>query len=105
MDGTPHVVRFDTTTLWHLDAAEWAPSTASKAVFVYCRLQCPVCPKADLPRVHSRRLRPSPNGCYGISALSLRLYVCRPDHLAPLLGVIGDEFPEIGRRACKRCAS
>jgi len=31
MDGTPQVVRFDATTLWHLDAAEWAPSTASKA--------------------------------------------------------------------------
>jgi hypothetical protein len=24
-------VRFDATTLWHFDAAEWAPSTASKA--------------------------------------------------------------------------
>jgi hypothetical protein len=31
MDGTPQVVRFDVTTLWHLDAAEWAPSTASIA--------------------------------------------------------------------------
>src|SRR5262249_26496851 len=31
MDGTPQVVRFDATTLRHLDAAEWAPSTASKA--------------------------------------------------------------------------
>jgi hypothetical protein len=31
MDGTPHVVRFDATTLWHLDAGEWAPSTASFA--------------------------------------------------------------------------
>jgi hypothetical protein len=29
MDGTPQVVRFDATTLWHLDAAEWAPCTAS----------------------------------------------------------------------------
>jgi hypothetical protein len=29
MDGSPQVVRFDATTLWHLDAAEWAPSTAS----------------------------------------------------------------------------
>ncbi len=29
MDGSPHVVRFDATTLWHFDAAEWAPSTAS----------------------------------------------------------------------------
>jgi len=25
------VVRFDATTLWHFDAAEWAPSTASEA--------------------------------------------------------------------------
>jgi hypothetical protein len=33
MDGTPHVVRFDATTLWHLDAGEWAPSTASFASF------------------------------------------------------------------------
>src|SRR5260370_12804997 len=31
MDGSPQVVRFDVTTLWHFDAAEWAPSTASKA--------------------------------------------------------------------------
>src|SRR5262245_12240217 len=31
MDGSPQVVRFDATTLWHLDAAEWAPSTASIA--------------------------------------------------------------------------
>jgi hypothetical protein len=31
MDGSPQVVRFDATTLWHVDAAEWAPSTASKA--------------------------------------------------------------------------
>jgi len=31
MDGSPQVARFDATTLWHLDAAEWAPSTASFA--------------------------------------------------------------------------
>jgi hypothetical protein len=31
MDGSPQVVHFDATTLWHFDAAEWAPSTASKA--------------------------------------------------------------------------
>jgi hypothetical protein len=35
MDGTPQVVRFDATTLWHLDAAEWAPSTASKPVVLW----------------------------------------------------------------------
>src|SRR6516164_9835755 len=29
---------------------------------------------------------------------SLRLDVCRPDHLAPLLGFVGNEFAEIGRR-------
>jgi hypothetical protein len=32
MDGSPQVVRFDATTLWHVDAAEWAPSTASNSV-------------------------------------------------------------------------
>jgi hypothetical protein len=26
MDGSPHVVRFDATTLWHFDAAERAPA-------------------------------------------------------------------------------
>jgi hypothetical protein len=25
------VVRFNATPLWHIDAVEWAPSTASKA--------------------------------------------------------------------------
>jgi hypothetical protein len=33
MDGSPQVVRFDATTLWHFDAAEWAPSTASNSQF------------------------------------------------------------------------
>jgi len=27
---SPQVARFDATTLWHFDAAEWGPSTASK---------------------------------------------------------------------------
>src|SRR5215831_10561729 len=36
MDGSPQVVRFDATTLWHFDAAEWAPSTASKADISQC---------------------------------------------------------------------
>jgi hypothetical protein len=27
------VVRFDATTFWHIDAAEWAPSTASSAPY------------------------------------------------------------------------
>src|SRR5580700_3279155 len=34
---------------------------------------------------------------------SLRLDVSRPDHLGPLLGFVGDELPEIGRRADKDC--
>jgi hypothetical protein len=33
------VVRFDVTTLWHLDAAEWAPSTASFASDMIVRIQ------------------------------------------------------------------
>ena len=28
-----------------------------------------------------------------------------PDHLAPLLGVVGDELAEVRRRACKRFAT
>src|SRR5262245_60660320 len=36
---------------------------------------------------------------------SLRLDVRGPDHLAPLLGLFGDELAEVGRRACKRPAS
>jgi hypothetical protein len=35
------VVRFDATTLWHVDAAEWAPSTASNsAVSRFLRHVC-----------------------------------------------------------------
>jgi hypothetical protein len=42
----------------------------------------------------------SSNGIYGISTDGLlRLDVGGPDHLAPLLGFLGNEFPEIGRRA------
>ena len=36
---------------------------------------------------------------------SLRLDVRRPDHLAPLLGVVGDELAEVGGRARQRRAS
>src|SRR6266545_6014143 len=36
MDGSPQVVRFDATTLWHFDAAEWAPSTASNSALGRC---------------------------------------------------------------------
>ena len=43
------------------------------------------------------------NGRYGIfgrgRADSLRLDVGRPDHLAPFLGIVGDELAEVGGRA------
>ena len=32
---------------------------------------------------------------------SLRLDVCRPDYLAPLLGLVGDELAEVVGRAGK----
>src|SRR5262249_7325974 len=55
------------------------------------------------------RCRHSRNGRYGIfrrgSRGSLGLDVGRPDHLAPLLGVVGDELSEIDGRADKRRAS
>jgi|307.fasta_scaffold21668_2 hypothetical protein len=34
----------------------------------------------------------------------LHLDVGRPDHLAPLLGIVGDEFAEVGGRARERLA-
>jgi hypothetical protein len=52
-----------------------------------------------LPAYHSR------SGRYGISAqalaLLLRLDVGGADHLAPLLGFIGDQLAEIGWRECE----
>ena len=49
---------------------------------------------------HSRNER------YGMSRAGLlRLDVGGPDHLAPLLGLVGDELAEVGGRADKRCAS
>src|SRR5262249_54274579 len=47
------------------------------------------------------------NGLYGISARRpalFRLDVGRPDHLAPLFGLVGDEFAEVGGRARERLA-
>jgi hypothetical protein len=42
-------LRFDATTLWHFDAAEWAPSTTSFATkpFSWSRGECPLCPNSD----------------------------------------------------------
>src|SRR5262249_15471075 len=36
---------------------------------------------------------------------SLRLDVEGPDHLAPLVGLFGDELTEVGGRACKQYAA
>jgi hypothetical protein len=36
MDGSPQRGSLHATTLWHFDAAEWAPSTASKADIGAC---------------------------------------------------------------------
>src|SRR5262245_27907111 len=36
---------------------------------------------------------------------SLRLDVGRADHLGPLLGFVGNELAEVGRRACERVAT
>jgi len=52
--------------------------------------------------------RHSPNGRYGTLieiAGSLRLDVRELDHLAPLLGFVGDELAEVSGRADKRSAS
>ena len=36
---------------------------------------------------------------------SLRLDACELDHLGPLLGFVGDELAEVGRRERKHCAT
>src|SRR5579859_7972762 len=41
---------------------------------------------------------PAVNGA-PVRRVSLRLDAGKPDHLAPLLGLVGDELAEIGRRA------
>ena len=47
MDGSPHVVCSNATTLWHFDAAEWAPSTASIATKLGCRHDVRFSPDSD----------------------------------------------------------
>ena len=39
-----------------------------------------------------------------MTAASVRLDDCRPDHLGPLLGFVGNELAELGRGACERCS-
>src|SRR5262249_60866205 len=59
-------------------------------------------------RTHTQAPRDSPNGIYGISAAIgalLGLDVGRPDHFAPLLGLVGDELAKIGGRARKQRAA
>src|ERR1700756_4748856 len=55
----------------------------------------------------NRHRRHSPNGDYGISVplVLIRLDVGRPDHLAPLLGFVGNVFAEVGGRAWKHSAT
>src|SRR5262245_50380406 len=56
----------------------------------------------------SRASAISPNGGYGIlapTAASVRLDVGGPDHLAPLLGFVGDELAEFGGRHRHRHAA
>jgi hypothetical protein len=51
-------LRFDATTLWHFDAAEWVPSTTSKAEELTLSICCPLYPESR----HSRAISASPLG-------------------------------------------
>src|SRR5262245_28128955 len=80
----------------------------SKAVLVSCRLQCPVCTKADIVDctkgailvMAAVRLTGFMECRIGTAA-SFRLDVGRPDHLCPFFGLVGDELAKIGGRARK----
>jgi hypothetical protein len=50
------MVRFDATTLWHFDAAEWAPSTASKAEKLDLPLEVRLAPDCVAKLVFSLRI-------------------------------------------------
>jgi hypothetical protein len=54
----------------------------------------------DFPKVQSRDCSHSPNGRYGTSAQDALLWldVGGPDHLGPLVGVVGDELAKVGGR-------
>src|SRR6266540_459918 len=83
MDGSPQVVRFDATTLWHLDAAEWAPSTASFTSIPSCprHVRCTLnrCHDVAARRTvskgagsrHADEARPPCGSCYSILRPSL----------------------------------
>src|SRR5262249_618915 len=68
-------------------------------------------PISDIgPNIRPARPRPGFRGTgvteYWIeTAVSFRLDVGGPDHLAPFVGFVGDELSKVGRRADKRCAS
>src|SRR5262249_24183913 len=69
------------------------------------------CDVSDVPLADIRsgvrpwRLRFRLTKRYGILRRSLRLDAREFHHLGPLLGFLGDELAEVGRRTDKRCAS
>jgi len=52
MDGSPQCGSLHATTLWHLDAAERPPSTASKADMCAATRDVRLAPKIDREREH-----------------------------------------------------
>src|SRR5262245_61048167 len=53
----------------------------------------------ELGRGHPGRIRGT--GRYGTSAWLVHLDIGRPDHVAPLLGLVRDQLAEVGRRTWK----
>src|SRR6516164_4529099 len=88
MDGSPQVVRFDATTLWHFDAAEWAPSTASfssdrhapAAHAMSASLRKRTC--ANWPRYV--RFVPKADSCTAAKSISIRS-PCRHTNIGPIV--------------------
>src|SRR5262249_22963124 len=64
MDGSPQRGSLHATTLWHFDAAEWAPSTASITDIYASWRNVRLTPKADIHRARwDVRFVPKADSC------------------------------------------
>src|SRR5215470_11215812 len=82
--------------------SSWASSRSCEKRPAQRRWRTPLAPTCDLAATARQRNRAPSTRLWRDS---LRLDVGRPDHPAPLLGLLGDELAEVGGRAGKHGAA